>query len=332
MSGITLPANSYCKVYDYRVGFDLKRGKLTFDISPTVFQDTAGFIGASLIVTSPSGIAAPEGFVIIPGDMAKVYEINLPKVNGVYHWGAYTISSQITLQGNIVSQPLVKQEFLSPPDCKGDINYIIGMINITVDCKKGAIIGRGFSGYAYNGKMPISEEIEITRYYPPEAELAPQKDITKIPFVIPAYEGINKFKGINTSTYDEGDNITVIVEIKASEEKNVRCLIDYEALYCGVQNELAALRSCDAPPEVYNKNFTEINALLWTVTAGSVEGKDVSEEIARLEQLLGIDCSCQACAGKRVGEDISGLPINTTTVPGALAKEFMEGEFSDEFN
>jgi hypothetical protein len=88
MSGITLPANSYCKVYDYRVGFDLKRGKLTFDISPTVFQDPAGFIGASLILTSPSGIAAPEGFVIIQGDMAKVYEINLPKVNGCLSLGS----------------------------------------------------------------------------------------------------------------------------------------------------------------------------------------------------------------------------------------------------
>lgn len=330
MAGSILPANPYVDAYDFKETFDLKAGKILFDISPTVFKDISGFRGVSIQITTPAGIIAPQGYVIDNTDPQKVYAVDIPKVRDGYRWGNYEIKSTIFLNGEIEGT-LIKQSFLSPPDCSGQSNTLAGTIQLTVDCLKGSITGRGFTGYAYQGLMPVSEVWDITRYYPVEAELPPQK-IAKLPFVIEAYEGVNKFKGTNTATYNLGNNIFVVVEIKAVDEKNVRCLVDYDVLFCAVQNQLAAMRACDSSPAAYTKNFSEINALLWTVTAGSVEGKDMSEEIARLEQLLNIDCSCQACAGKRIGEEVQGLPVSTMPPTTLVTHEFQEGEFSEEFN
>src|SRR5436190_3277526 len=64
---------------------------------------------------------------------------------------------------------------------------------------------------------------------------------------------------------------------------------------------LDQLAACNATQMEYNIGFGEVNALLWTVTVGLNENKDVNDEIDRLEKLLGVECRCSACAGEKVG-------------------------------
>jgi len=156
---VTLPVNPYCDSFDFKVVFDLIEGKIKFDISPTQFKDISGFIGVSLDITTPAGVFSPQGYVIDSSNPVQVFYLDIPKMKDVYRWGNYILKATIFLQGN-VSGTQTKELFLSPPDCLGDINGMIGTINLTVDCNKGAVIGRGFSGYAYQGVYGVNYRVK----------------------------------------------------------------------------------------------------------------------------------------------------------------------------
>jgi hypothetical protein len=291
---VIVPANPYWANLEFHSEFNLLTGKLTVDLTGSTFAPGTG-VYATVQVKFPNG-QSPVITLNLPTDKAVM---DIPKLlNGIYWWGNYTITVTAYWPGS-GSQALAKEFSLTPPDCVGESNEAKGTLQITVDCQDGALVGRGFSGYAYKGKMPASEQYDITRYYPAEAGLLPQAGITMVPFEVDAWEGDNLFKGTNTSRYDLDDGFTVVMRINAEAKKKVHCSIDYSKLWAGVQEVLKNLRSCDATQQK-NISLGEINALLWVVTAGTAEGKNMGDEVERLEQLLGIDCNCAALSGTQV--------------------------------
>lgn len=294
MAGIVIPSNPYWSNLDFVSDFNLVTGKLTVDLSRSTFIPGPG-VTATVQVKFPNG-KSPQYTVSTPGE---VVVMDIPKlINGIYWWGNYNITVTANWPTNN-HQPLSKEFPLTPPDCVGDSNEVEGTLQITVDCQDGTLVGRGFSGYAYNGVMPVSEQYNITRYYPAEAEKLPQKDITMVPFVVDAWEGLNQFKGTNDARYVFENGFSVTMRINAQAQKNVHCAIDYDKLWGSVQEVLKDLRSCDNPQQKA-MSLGEVNALLWVVTAGVADGKDVGDEVERLEKILGIDCNCAALAGTQV--------------------------------
>jgi hypothetical protein len=76
----------------FKAHFNLLPGKLLVDMSPSVF--TAGgqntVIGASLIVTSPSGIVMSSGAGnIFTPPMNQTPQIDIPLFGEGYEWGLY---------------------------------------------------------------------------------------------------------------------------------------------------------------------------------------------------------------------------------------------------
>jgi hypothetical protein len=325
-----LPANPYISSFDYVLQFDLTDGTIKIDLSPSVIIDASG-LQVKIAITKPDQSIADLGVVFDAGNINQIYSYALPKVQGVFMWGMYQVKATLLIS-NLAEFTLVKKFNLCAPDSKNPYsNDMTGTIILSVDCAFGTLMARGFCGSAYKQQPPIAEEYSLTRYYPPEAEMLPQKNLTVIPFVVDAYIGVNTVKGVNISTYDFGDNVFVHIRVVATATKNVRCGLDMDSIYCGMKALLDSLASCNATKEQYNNAFGEINALLWTVTTGTNENKDVEPYIERLEQLLGVECNCLACAGERVGPscvplcpqptNVSAL-VDTTVDPPALKVSF----------
>jgi hypothetical protein len=291
--GITIPSNPYWAQLDFAAVFDLVTGKITVSLTGSSFTPGAG-VNATVQVRFPNGVSPLFTLTAVTDDAV----IDLPKLpNGIYWWGNYVITVTAVYPGGSV--PLQKTYPLTAPDCVGESNQVQGTLQVSVECQDGTLTGRGFSGYAYQGAMPSDEAYDITRYFPPEAEKLPQKGISQVPFVVQAWEGLNSFKGTNTATYELENGFTVTLQIVAEAVKNVHCAINYGKLWQSVQETLKQLRSCPAAdPQL--QNLGEVNALLWIITAGEMEGKDVGDEVERLEHILGVDCNCRALAGTQV--------------------------------
>ncbi len=286
--------------FDFRASFNLDTGTIDIDLSPNT-ANMAGVAGiTSQVVTPVSTIVSPGYAFVPPYAPTDIYSVVIPKVQGVYVWGLYTIT--LTLSTPLY-QPVTKTFNLCAVNSADPFaNEQAGSYSIMVDCCAGAINVRDMAGYAYKQQQPVSQVFNITRYYPVEAELAPEKNISYLPFSVDAYSGTNTFKGKATSTYDFGNNLFAVVNTITRQEKDVRCVVDYNSILCGMQSLVKQLSNCNATPAEYNTAFGPINALLWIVMAGEEIGADVSEEILALEKLLGVECSCSGCAGTKIGQ------------------------------
>lgn len=297
-----IPANNYINTFDFRLQFDLNEGLIKTDLSPSDIIDASG-ITVTFSIKRPDNVIVSGG-TLIPENINAILTTVLPRIQNTFIWGIYTVTATLTI-GN-KTYTLIKTFNLCAPDSSNPFTTeITGNLVIQSDCEKGTITVSGFCGYAYKQQQPVTETYNMTRYYPPEAELLPQKNLAVLPFVADAYIGDNTVKGVNISTYDFGDNIFVILRAVASATKEVHCGFDLETIYCGMTNLLDKVMACQPSATDYINAFGEINALLWTVTAGLSAGKDVEPYIERLEELLGVECLCSACAGEKVGTTLT---------------------------
>lgn len=308
------------KKFDFRQRFDLNTGKLYIDLSPSEFTNPALINKVLAKVKTPKNII-DLGQIFNAATYAQTYAMDIPKVQGIYVWGMYTVTLTLYMTGYDNNAFQVYKDFNLCAIDRDDAfkNTGTGTLQLQVDCLRGQLAVRGLCGYSYMGHTPYQETYNMTRYYPPEAELMPQKNIAFVPFVVEAYVGLNTVKGYNISQYDFGDNKFVTARIEAQAKKNIRCGADFETIFCGMEAKLDQLMDCNADSVTYNQSFGEINALLWTVTLGVQEGKDVEKYIERLEDLLGVDCTCLACNGERVGPAFVPLCPQVTNAQATLS-------------
>lgn len=314
---MTLPANPFVTVFDFRLHFNLADGTINIDLSPSTIVDASGIKGVKVSIKKPDNTIIDSGnYAFTPANINSIYTVFMPMVLNSFMWGVYTVTLTLSfVDVAYADSPLTKTRNLCAPN--GDDPYsndMKGSIQLSVDCIAGTLMARGFCGYAYMGIPPSSETYNITRYYPPEAELLPQKGISVMPFSVDAYTGLNKVSGLNLSYYDFTDNVFATVRIVATTEKNVRCGADMDAIYCGMASFYDQLAACNASQQEFNNAFGEINALLWLTTAGVSENKDVEPYIDRLEKLLGIECGCASCGGLLAGTKVGPAPAPPGTV------------------
>jgi len=302
---LTFPGNPYITTFDIKTVFDLATGKIRVDLSPSVILNPTGITGVKLKIVKPgNGLLLPaEEFQFTTDTLTGEYAFDFPKIQNVFVWGQYQVIATLFLGDDPYELAKDPQNICAVNNFDGGQfdNEGTGEITLTVDCAKGKIYARNFTGYTYRRLQPISENYNITNFYPVESGLAPLKNISVMPFTVDAYVGLNKVAGINISNYDLGDNSFVKVKWVARSQKEVRCGIDLTTIKCALQAKLKRMRACPAGEADYCQEFCEINPLLWLVMVGINEGDDMGDEIERLEELLGVKCECQACAGTKVG-------------------------------
>lgn len=320
-----LPPNPYFTSLDYDVTFDMASGLIKIDVLKSVVPNPSGIIGIKIFIDTPlnSLIGSGTGYAFVSSNLTTTWTIPIPKIINTFAWGVYKFNMQVVLDNgsnpDIVFNTLTPRAFNLCAIEDDDIKAIEGrgQLKLTTDCFHFAVRGSGLSGYAYKKQPPVSEVFNITHYFPSESGLAPQKNIAVLPYVVDAYAGDNKASGTNTATYDFDDNFHAIVKWSATTKHTVVCDLDYDALYCAVDNVLHEMRSCNSNSEVdYCQLMCEVNPLLWAIKVGNEIGRDVDHHVQRVEKLLNIQCRCNSCAGVKIGPSAD---INCPQVKNAIA-------------
>lgn len=321
MPAFYLPDNPYVEVFNFRLRFDLAAGLIWIDLSPAVWTDPTGVISITLTGTTPRN-KFDAGIIWTATNLADSYSMPIPKIQGMYIWGAYTFTLSLRIEDDMNVYPVTKQFSICAPNPDNPVSPdLLGTIQLEVDCITGTMTGRGFCGYPYKGELPINEMVSVTRYYPPEAEIPPQKNISYVPFTVDAYVGLNSVKAVSTLTYEYDDLVYVTLRAVAEAKRNIRCGADFETIYCALDNMYAEAKACGDDPIVYNEKFAKISTLLWLASVGLQQGKDVEDKITDLEELLGVQCTCLACNGERVGPAFLPVCPQVTNAQATLSND-----------
>lgn len=285
-----IPANPYIQQFDFRQIFDLVEGKLKINLLTEYINNAAGITGVKLEVVTPTKTTiSPRGFIFAPANFFTVYDVTLPRAAGSFIYGTYIVRLTLVLNGK--EYPNEKSFNLCPIDNDSPLRLEgQGKMELRVDCANRMIRVGGFSGYAYNGKSPASEEKTVTVYYPSESEIKPQKNISQLPFETEARNGTYVIKGANVATYKFDDETFVKVKWVASVEKKVRCGIPLAGIYNAVQDVFvlgkgtAGVDLCDL--------WCKVGPLLSLIQLGTADARDISEIVDKLETILKVECGC----------------------------------------
>jgi hypothetical protein len=297
--------------FDFAEVFNLAKGQIFINLSPSIDLLQVPIKKITVEINHPYKKILPETEIPIAPvpELSSIY-IPLLTIQGVPLWGNYTTIVTLTTPDNQVYK-IQKKFNLCPPD--GDDPYAVDLaseLKIGVDCADGTIYASDFVCKLYKGRLPSSQTYNLVHHFPKEANLKPVQNIHSVPYFGPAYNGLNKIVGYNLSEFKFEDNISVIIKVDASAEKNIRCVPDQESIACGMQKIMADLEECKGGDIDYGRALNEVELLLWSITVGYQKGEDISDDIIRIEKLLNIECRCMGCPGERVGK---GLGCQTIT-------------------
>lgn len=300
-SAVLLEINAFIDVFDFDWQFNLAHGRMYISLKPSVITDTSGIKGVKAEIRHLYTKVFPEQYILYPPDLATPYAIPIPKINVTPVWGVYQAILTLVLKDG--KEYKVSKAFnLCPPDAFNPYtDQLSSDMTMTVDCADGLLFVNDMVCRLYKGELPVKMEYNLTHWFPKESNINPIKNIQSLPYTAAAYNGLNRVSGYNDSYYLFEDNVSVVIRITGEVEKNIRCVPDYSSIYCGMRKLYDDLAECQATPDQYAEAFDEVNMLVWTITVGSQKGKDVSDDILRLEQLLGVSCVCHGCNGERVG-------------------------------
>jgi hypothetical protein len=328
-SGVLLPPNSYIDYFDFALVFDLPYSKIHISLSPSIIKDPSGITGVKAEIKHFKKTIFAEQYIYTSPNFSDPFSLPLPKVGSSPMWGVYQVTLTLVLTDGHEFKSVKTFNLCPANDQNAKESSLTSELSLSVDCIEGMIHLVDFVCRLYRGKLPSRMAYNLTHWFPPESQLSPVKNINSLPYSNVAYNGNNKISGYNDSIYSFDDNISVIIRITGSIEKNVRCIPDFTSIYCGMRSMYDHAKACMMQPEEMAKKFNEAEMLLWAITVGYQKGNDISDNILRLEQILGVSCVCHGCDGEKVGAApgcamVSQLQASNTN--GHIAVQFYAGD------
>ena len=326
-SGVLLPPNQYIDAFDFALAFDLPFSKIHISLSPSIIKDPSGITGVKAQILHFKKIIFTEQYIFTSPNLADPFSIPLPKVASSPLWGVYQVALTLVLNDGQEFK-VVKSFNLCPVSENAKESSLTSELSFSVDCIEGMIHLVDFVCRLYRGKLPSRMAYNLTHWFPPESMIAPVKNITSIPYSNYAYNGNNKISGYNDSVYSFDDNISVIIRITGSIEKNVRCVPDFTSIYCGMKAMYDHSKACLMKPDEMAIKFNEAEMLIWAITVGYQKGHDISDNILRLEEILGVSCVCNGCDGEKVGAApgcAMVFDLEATNINGRVNVQFNTG-------
>lgn len=282
--------------------------------------------GADVKIKSPLGVLIKDyltsGHDIEP-PMSDVYEFNIPLTAANFQYGTYLFSVKLTDgDGNeyeIEDIPVKicapdKKDKTKKKGCLGakmDGDCVNGKLKIIIDTPPN-----------YQGKMVESQENDFQLLYPTVSEVEPF-DFTLNAIIVQLYEGEYKLTGTVCATYNLGNDVYVEVLYDVKCSKNIKCIIDF----CCVEAKLAEFNAklktdcTDKEREQTSSVIFDTMRLLDSAKLAANCGKDPSDLVSELENLLGCVCTCTCNEGVPIinnapvlgAFDIEGCGVEKTT-------------------
>ena len=291
---------------DSKITANLCDGNFYVDVTPSVWTGTGynNVQGASVRITSPTGVVIYDyitsGFDIYP-PMTSEVDVPIPKTANVYQYGTYTVDVKLT-DADGDTYTVTKSVNICPPDSNNkNRNYACLDATMQGNCLTGEFVVVVDTPPNYKGKATTSQVNDLELEYPTGSGLDPLETAISS-FSVQLYEGQYKLTGTVCALYSYGDEIYYKVNYKVKCEKIVYCIIDE----CCVQAKLQELRmkinsDCtQAQKDATFSKFVEGVALFQLAKLTAQCGKDPSDTIAELEDLLGCQCTCNCNEGTPV--------------------------------
>lgn len=308
MPSLTITDSPDIEKLDSKIVASLCDEKFYVDVTPSVWLPGGqGYVeGAKIKIVNPLGAAIKDystSVYDIEPPMDDVFEYGIPKTGGVFMYGTYKISVQLT-DSEGTKYEVTKLVNICSPDKKNK-NKNTGSLGATIkiDCNAGKTVVMLNGVPTYNGKAVALQENDLTLSYPTESGLDPL-ETTVASFSVAAYEGEYKLSGTVCASYDGGDNVfyDVLYDVKSS--KMARCSVDVCCIYAQVDalNKKLETDCSSQEKEETNSKIFDTLRLLNTIEIAAQCGEDFSEYVIELEKLLGCSCSCNCEDGAAISK------------------------------
>ena len=298
---------------DFKLTASLCDGNFKVDLSPSVFiaGRKAFILGASVEIKNPIGVTIKSlpatGFDINVATNG-VFLQNIPLVAANFMYGTYDVKVLLKDSAGKIYTTAVKQVNICAPDKKNK-NKKYGCITaaITGNCANGKVLFRLDAPPNYRGLMFADQETSLTLLMPTESGMAPVVVVNPV-FSVQLYEGEYLLSGEICAQYNAADNVFYEIPYKVNCKKVIKCMIDECCVYEQIESLGERLKKACTKEEAEDIFSIILNAvrLLKTIQLATNCGKDPSENIIELEDLLGCSCTC-ACN--------EGTPILSSSVP-----------------
>lgn len=295
---ITGSTNIY--VLDSKIIADICAGSFKVDITPSIFADGGelNVLGAKVKIINPQGITIKDypssTYDIASADpMDGISTLAIPTEAGNYKYGTYTIIVQLFDADNTVYE-ISKTVSICAPNSKDKTkNYGILSADLIGRCKDGKLSVIVNTPPTYKGNLVESTLIDLTLEYPTSSgldELTTELDA----FSVQLFEGVYKLTGDICATYNYGDNVYASVPYRIKVKKEIFCSVDETCVLENIRDLQVQLdENCDPnkAQAIYNKILLSLSYLK-TAQLAADAGVDPSEEIGKLQDLLGCKCTC----------------------------------------
>lgn len=321
MPGTPINNSANISLLDSKIVADLCAGVFYVDITPSIWIGSGeeNVTGAKVQITNPFGVVIkPYGssYEIAPslsGGMDAAISFNVPTIAGNYQYGNYKVDVQLTDGSNawVVS----KTVSICEPD-KNNKTRSYGSLSAQLNgiCKDGKVYVIVDTVPNYKGAVVESQVNDFTLLYPTVSEVSPL-ETSYTSFSVQLYEGEYKISGEICATYNLGDNIYVKIKYKVKREKDIKCIIDECCVFAKLEDiNFQINASCTpAEKEKYGSITLEALRLLKTAQLAGECGKDPSEYITELENLLECRCTCNCNEGAPI---INNEPSSDILIEG----------------
>ena len=320
MSCISITTSPNISELCSRVYADLCGGNFLVDVTPSTFlpggtSTSGGVQGACVRITNPVGVIiknyCTSGFDIEP-PMTGVVKVGIPLIASNYAYGTYTIDVKLVdHDGNF--WVVTKNVNICPPDPENKTRKT-GCLGVSIqgNCSTGKVIIMLNQVPNYKGVGSTTQVNAIQVDFPAASTPFPT---TFGSFSMVLYEGSWKVTGTVCATYPYGDNVYFKVKYTVKGEKDIKCTLD-KCCVTAALDELRLKLKADCTSEEKTDTFVKIstaNDLVNLAEWFAQCGKDPSDVINELEDLLGCQCTCQCNDGEPI---INTSPVTDYSIEG----------------
>jgi hypothetical protein len=295
MSRLVINNSPNIAVLESKIVSDLCLGKFFVDLTPTLYKSLTAnqdVLGAKVKITNPYGFPVKDygiGYDILP-PMDSIFSFDIPTQSNNFQWGTFIVSIEITdangdkyeiTENTTICQPNPKDKRVRYGNLYGKIKGL---------CKVGKVLIQVDEPPTYQGVAAESKTQEYTLNYPAGTIAIPLVSIQPS-FETVLYEGIYKLQGDVCATYNYGNHNFVKVPYKVLVDKNIMCLVDECAVASFMLNLTKELRtdSCKDKENLSNVLLSVVTELE-TIRIATECGEDVSDNIKKLYEIIGIEC------------------------------------------
>lgn len=323
MAGLKTPNSPNIAVWDSRVIGDTCAEKFIVDATPSTFigAGASSVLGAKVKIVNPWGVTIKDytASYDIAAPFSVAYELDIPKQAGQLQYGVYMVSLKAVDSDNTeyeITKPLDVCSYTS------DSHPCDKRMRIKADCKNGVVKVSVAEPPIFKGKYAESRTQEWTINYPTASGLPPETT-DQGNFALQAFQGVYLIEGSVCATYNMGDNVYLRLTYEESQEKNVKCLLDYTCIWPGIKklNDKIDAGCSQKDKELYSSMILDALRLLTTAELANDAGEDASKYIDELEKLLGCPCRCD-CGASPI---INGNPSTNVLIEGCLVEKTTVG-------